>query len=57
MKTCGDMPERLDFEGCCDSCHEDASLGYADMVGVTINHEDWYLCCAQLRNLDKMADE
>lgn len=43
---CTDLDKEPGFPGCCDSCHEDANIGYDDLaefyVGERMTHK---VCC------------
>lgn len=44
MKTCDDFYTAK--IGCCDSCHEDANLGYGELIEVMAGNEIFArVCC------------
>jgi hypothetical protein len=56
--VCMDFADRPGFPGCCDSCHDDANLGYGDnldcaLPGTTVAAR---LCCRVLGWLDALGE-
>lgn len=59
-KYCPDVEELIatqpDMEGCCPSCHEDDNEGYTPLPDDEYQDELYIVCCAQLRNLDRLRE-
>lgn len=53
--TCNEIAERFGIADHCDSCHEDALHGWADMCWVQIDGKDYEVCCL-VANSPKLRD-
>ncbi len=54
MRYCSDVEGP---ESCCQSCHEDDDMYDYPMITDRRDGEDYYVCCAQSRNLESHATQ
>jgi hypothetical protein len=43
----------IEFESCCESCHEDSNTGYGEDLWFEINGKDRNVCCAIIISIEK----
>jgi hypothetical protein len=42
----------IEFESCCESCHEDSNTGYGEDLWFEINGKDRNVCCAIIISIE-----